>query len=336
MATISVCMIVKNEEKVLERCLDSLKGIWDELIIVDTGSTDITKEIAYKYTDKVYDFVWVNDFAKARNFSFSKATCDFIYTADADEILDEENRRRFLRLKSVLMDEVDIVQMKYVNQLQNGTVYNFDDEFRAKLYKRLRTFTFIDPVHETVRTEPVVFDSDIEIIHRPEELHSDRDISIFEGVIRREGGLSKRLIRMYARELLVSGSEEQFEMAEGFFADLCEQPEEDNDIVRLGIIIAAKSRALALDASGLMKYALKDMVLGGCSEVCSILGDFYERQGDMAESIMWYYNAAFETAPETCVAYSKEIPLNGLVRIYTVLGDEENAAIYKKKLDEAD
>ena len=53
MATISVCMIVKNEEKVLARCLDSLSGLWEELIIVDTGSTDLTKEIAKKYTDKV-------------------------------------------------------------------------------------------------------------------------------------------------------------------------------------------------------------------------------------------------------------------------------------------
>ena len=53
MATISICMIVKNEEKVLARCLDSLKGLWEELIIVDTGSTDATKEIAKKYTDKV-------------------------------------------------------------------------------------------------------------------------------------------------------------------------------------------------------------------------------------------------------------------------------------------
>ena len=85
MVTISVCMIVKNEEKVLERCLDSLKGLWEELIIVDTGSTDSTKTIAKKYTDKVYDFSWTGNFSDARNYSFSKAGCDYIYCADADE-----------------------------------------------------------------------------------------------------------------------------------------------------------------------------------------------------------------------------------------------------------
>ena len=69
MITISVCMIVKNEERVLERCLDSLRGLMDELIIVDTGSADRTKEIAARYTDKIYDFAWVGDFSAARNLT---------------------------------------------------------------------------------------------------------------------------------------------------------------------------------------------------------------------------------------------------------------------------
>ena len=75
--TISLCMIVKNEEDVIERCLSSAKDVIDEIIIVDTGSTDSTKSIAQKYTDKVYDFKWCDDFSKARNFSFSKATMDY-------------------------------------------------------------------------------------------------------------------------------------------------------------------------------------------------------------------------------------------------------------------
>ena len=67
MATVSLCMIVKNEEKVLSRCLDSVKDAVDEIIIVDTGSEDNTKNIASQYTDKIYDFKWVYDFSAARN-----------------------------------------------------------------------------------------------------------------------------------------------------------------------------------------------------------------------------------------------------------------------------
>ena len=69
MVTISLCMIVKNEEKILARCLDSIADLMDEIIIVDTGSADATKAIAANYTDKVYDFEWIGDFAAARNFA---------------------------------------------------------------------------------------------------------------------------------------------------------------------------------------------------------------------------------------------------------------------------
>ena len=171
MITVSLCMIVKNEEDILARCLDSLKGLMDEIIIVDTGSTDRTKEIAANYTDKIYDFSWCDDFAAARNFSFSKATKEYIYAPDADEVLDEINRRRFMMLKAALLPEIEIVQMKYGNQLQNGTVYNFDEEYRPKLFRRLRSFVWEEPIHETVRLEPVVYDSDIVITHMPEQNH---------------------------------------------------------------------------------------------------------------------------------------------------------------------
>ena len=116
MATISLCMIVKNEESVLARCLDSIADLMDEIIIVDTGSTDHTKEIAANYTDKIFDFDWKSDFSAARNYSFSKATKDYIYTADADEVLDETNHERFARLKTVMLPEIEIVQMKYITE----------------------------------------------------------------------------------------------------------------------------------------------------------------------------------------------------------------------------
>ena len=149
MITISLCMIVKNEERVLKRCLDSVRDLVDEIIIVDTGSTDATKRIAAGYTDKIYDLTWNDDFSAARNFAFSKATKEYIYSADADEVLSEENRRRFRLLKETLLPEIEIVQMKYGNQLQNGTVYNFDEEYRPKLFRRLRSFVWEEPIHET-------------------------------------------------------------------------------------------------------------------------------------------------------------------------------------------
>ncbi|MEN2453310.1 glycosyltransferase family 2 protein, partial [Bacillus sp. JR_15] len=99
MVTISLCMIVKNEEEVLADCLSSVQDIVDEMIIVDTGSTDRTKEIAHSFSAQVLDFEWVQHFAKARNFAFSRATKEYILWLDADDVLLEEDRQKFLQLK---------------------------------------------------------------------------------------------------------------------------------------------------------------------------------------------------------------------------------------------
>ncbi|MBC7084270.1 MAG: glycosyltransferase [Firmicutes bacterium] len=85
---ISLCMIVKNEEEFLPGCLDSVKGVVDEIIIVDTGSTDRTVEIARQYGAKVYHYEWNDDFAAARNESLKHATCGWILVLDADERLE--------------------------------------------------------------------------------------------------------------------------------------------------------------------------------------------------------------------------------------------------------
>ena len=74
MISVSLCMIVKNEEDVLERCLKSVAGLVDEIIIVDTGSTDRTREIATHFTNQIFDFPWQDDFSAARNEAFSHAS----------------------------------------------------------------------------------------------------------------------------------------------------------------------------------------------------------------------------------------------------------------------
>lgn len=85
-AKVSVSIIARNEEKMLRRCLLSVKDA-DEIVVVDTGSEDGTKEVAREFTDKVYDFEWCDDFAAARNFAKSKCANSYILSIDADEVL---------------------------------------------------------------------------------------------------------------------------------------------------------------------------------------------------------------------------------------------------------
>ncbi|MBE6051350.1 MAG: glycosyltransferase [Clostridium sp.] len=95
---ISVCIISKDEEKNIEICLESLVKYDYEIIVVDTGSKDRTKDIAHKFTEKVYDFKWCDDFSAARNFAISKASNEFVLTIDSDEVVESIDEKEINKL----------------------------------------------------------------------------------------------------------------------------------------------------------------------------------------------------------------------------------------------
>ena len=140
MITISLAMIVRNEEKNLAHCLDSVMAAIDELIIIDTGSTDATKKIAAHYTDKIYDFTWIDDFSKARNYSFSKATCDYIMWLDADDVIAPKDLAKLQALKESLDTQIDAVLMPYNVGFDEDGVVVFS-YLRERLLKRGRGYT---------------------------------------------------------------------------------------------------------------------------------------------------------------------------------------------------
>ena len=334
MITVSLCMIVKNEERVLQRCLDSVAGLMDEIIIVDTGSTDATKEIAARYTDKIYDFVWINDFAAARNFAFSKAAMEYIYSADADEVLDEENRQAFRTLKETLLPEIDIVQMYYTNQLSFGTIYNYDKELRPKLYKRNRNFRWEGAIHEQVVLQPVIYDSEIAITHLPENQHKDRDFAAFERMVSMGKPLDKRLHNIYARELFISGEKKDFLAARVFFEKSCQDTAREAEEIKEAACVVARAARLAGDDQAFFKYAMKVIADQGCAEICCELGNYYADRQDWDEAVVWYYNAAYETGSILNLHSSGDVPLMGLSRCYDALKNEEQAKGYRQLAEE--
>lgn len=129
MPTISLCMIVKNEEHFLEQCLQSVQGLVDEIIIVDTGSTDKTKEIAQKFTAKVFDFQWCDDFSAVRNESLKHATGDWILVLDADETMAERNHAVIKELLSSTSPEVSgfiLMQRNYFKSMEDLSYGSFE------------------------------------------------------------------------------------------------------------------------------------------------------------------------------------------------------------------
>ncbi len=330
MITISACLIVKDEELVLARCLECLKPIVDEIIIVDTGSTDQTKIIAQQYTDKIYDFQWVNDFSKARNYSFSKATMDYIYVADADEVIDEENILKFQELKKALTEDIEIVQMYYANQLDFNTTYNYDQEYRPKLYKRLRQFTWMDQIHESVRLEPVIYNSEIVIQHKPLCNHANRDFLIFQHMIQRGETLSIKLVKMYARELFIAGTDQDFVNAFTYYADIIEDRSLDEELLKQCQCVVARAARIQKNYNVFFQMCLKNVALEKPSaEICCELGEYYLALGDAKEASIWFYNAAYETDAELNIHYHGDIPLLGLSRCYALLGNVKESKAYK-------
>ncbi len=203
MITISLCMIVKNEEKTIERCLNSVQSIVDEIIIVDTGSTDQTKQLCLKYTNHVLDFQWVDDFSIARNFSYQQATMDYIMWLDADDILLLEDQMKFKELKKELPNNISAVMMKYNTgfDLQGNVTFSY---YRERLSKRSCNFVWKEPVHEYLEIRGTTMNSDICITHG--KLHrervSSRNIDIYERVLRSGSELTPRGTYYYARELI--------------------------------------------------------------------------------------------------------------------------------------
>lgn len=314
MITISVCMIVKNEEKHLARCLDSLQGLWDELVIVDTGSTDRTKKVAADYTSRVYDYQWRDDFAHARNFAFSLAQCDYIYAPDADETLDAANRQKFLRLKQTLLPEIEIVQMIYVNRHDFKTTENFEKDYRPKLFKRLRTFQWMDPVHETVRLDPIVYDSDIEILHLPDGSHAGRDLALLRAAVKRGVRLSRRLHNMYARELFMAGTAQDFQEAEGFFGDSLKDPSRGPEEQMEALCVLARVSRLRKDYARFLSLCLNGIAADPCAELCLEAGDYYLAARDYENARDWYENA--QNAPAILDLRSQEeFPAERLARL---------------------
>lgn len=144
---LSVCIIMKNEEKVIDRCLRSLSGIADEIIVVDTGSTDNSKTLALEYADKVYDFEWVDDFSKARNYAASKANGEWILVVDADEYIDRDS---FIEFKKKLIDSpppYNIIALQIVSFLgESGQTTSMN--YHSRLYRNDINIYFDRKIHE--------------------------------------------------------------------------------------------------------------------------------------------------------------------------------------------
>ena len=337
MITISLCMIVKNEEEVIGRCLECVKDIVDEIIIVDTGSTDSTKEIVSKYTDMVYDFEWIDDFSAARNFSFSKASKDYTMWLDADDIILEADREKLLKIKESLDTSIDIVMAKYnVSFDENGNPTL--SYYRERLFKRSSNHKWVDPIHEVVPLSGEVFYSDIAISHK--KLHRQdplRNLRIFEKMISEGKTLEPRHQFYYSRELYYNARYK--EAIEGFTKFLDSSRGWIEDCISACRDLATCYYLINDEKSALYSLFRSFEFDEPRAEICCDIGKHMFDRQKYKEAIFWYKVALTRDKNDTnggfksndCYGY---IPSIQLSVCYDRLGESDKAIYYHEKTKE--
>jgi len=337
MVTISLCMIVKNEEDVLGRCLNCALDIVDEIIIVDTGSTDDTKNIAQKYADKIFDFQWIDDFSAARNYAFSKATKDYILWLDADDVILDEDIKKFKELKQNLSDDIDNVMMMYNVGFDESGVVTLS-YFRERLSKRTSNCKWMEPVHECLIMGKNIINTDICITHKKEHAAvKGRNISIYKKLLSGGKSLTPRGLFYYSRELFQNDFIEEAIKYFNEFLDTGKGWVEDNisacfDLSKCYNIVGDKKNML----STLLRSFEYDTPRG---EICCNIGTYYFESLDYSKAIVWYKIASELNKPVNSWGFISHdfwgyIPNIQLSVCYDRLGNREESIKFNDKAAE--
>lgn len=337
MITVSLCMIVKNEERTLRRCLDSVRGLMDEIIIADTGSTDRTVEIARDCGAAVCTFPWCDDFAAARNFAFSKATMQYCMWLDADDALEPADREAFRKLKETLDPDTDVVMLRYHTGFDESGKPTFS-YWRERLLRRAAGFRWQGAVHEAIVPAGKIVYGDAAVSHRklgPGD--PDRNLRIFEGLLAAGKTLAPREQFYYARELTYHGRDREAAAVFQDFLDGGQGWVENNleacrNLYRTRLRLNEPEKAFAALTRALRFGPPR-------AELCCDLGGFFFERNDFKTAAFWYTRALEAVPAETdggfrepdCWGY---LPLIQLCVCWYRLGDTAKAVACNERAAE--
>ncbi len=183
---ITLCMIVKNEEKKLRACLESFHDLCSKIVIIDTGSTDATKTIAASFGAEVFDFSWADDFSTARNFALEKVTTDWTMMVDADDVLDELAREELRKHLQKISPNTLGIFLPYVYSPGLGS--EAVSAYLPRIWKTNTGFRYVLPVHEYLDIQPGLLEQfevwNIPIVHAKNEedfsVSNKRNIAMLE------------------------------------------------------------------------------------------------------------------------------------------------------------
>lgn len=333
MKTISLCMIMKNEEDTIGNCLESILNIFDEIIIVDTGSNDKSKEVASKYTNKIYDFKWVDDFSKARNFAFSLATSDYIMWLDADDILLPKDKLELEKIKKELDGIKKQIVAKYnVGFDENGNV-NFTYN-RERIFLRSQKYTWIGAIHEVIPIDSDAIYANFAVTHNKKHpTEKGRNLRIYQKMMKEKTIFSSRDKFYYARELYYNS---YFKKAISAFKKflLCQDGWfEDKKVACYLLSKCYKELHDFQKCQNSLFNALNYGVPSG--ELCCEIAKNFAFQNKLQEAIFWYETALslepkLNTNTFLELDYYKYIPAIELCVCFDKLGSKLVSMLYNE------
>lgn len=322
---LSVCMIVKNEHDVLARILTQVQKFADEIVIVDTGSTDDTVDIAKTFTHKVYNFDWCDHFGKARNYSFSKATYEYIMWLDADDFIEDIDVQKILALKAS-DSKYDIYMLKYAIAFDDNQNPTFE-YFRERIVKNSPRFRWRGFVHECIALSGKISYTDIVIKHKKvNPTPKGRNLDIYKKHIAKGYMLNARETFYYARELyfnnFISESKAQFEK-------FLQMPNAYTPNIIDAHLMLARIHIQNGDYTRAKNVLIDSMkICPPNSQICCVLAFVAEHDKDNNGAIFWYKSAThnppnFKSGAFVERDYSDFIPYVSLSVLYYKLGDHD-------------
>jgi glycosyltransferase involved in cell wall biosynthesis len=262
----------------------------DEIIIVDTGSKDKTKEIASRYTDLVFDFVWKDDFSLARNEAFAHANKPFLMWLDADDVMEPEDVEKLMALKETLSENVDAVMMPYHCGIRGDGTPSLVFE-RERIIRRDSGLRFSGFVHEAIALHGNVIHADIPVNHQGgnKKKNKRRNLMIYEKHISRGNTMTPRDQYYYARELMDCGETERAEQTFSRFLamDGCWLPNRVDAHVQRGHCLKKLGRKLEARVEYLVAMAYG---APGAEALCA-MGDAWLEDGNVRAAVPWYQMA---------------------------------------------
>jgi glycosyltransferase involved in cell wall biosynthesis len=340
--TISLAIIAKNEERNLPRLLESVKDCFDEIVVVDTGSTDKTREIAASSGCELYDFTWVDDFSKARNFAFSKATSDYVMWLDCDDAL--KNREAFIKWRDHAMAHADcwLATYHYAVDKDLNPIISF---VRERVFKRTLEPKWQYALHEGVILKPewsrqYATPWSVNHLRDEEDMKADRsrNIRLIEKMVQ-DGNIDGRMQFYYGKELYEIG---RIHEAIPAFEKALTMPAEGHDRL-LALQYGGYAAMAAFDqlrpelSQERQKYFDKalDFAHQGMridpnrAEFHVLVGDAYVRVGALAQSVPYFaaaksclknFDSKYEGAIYSFRNLYGEAPSVQLAKVYAHIG----------------